>query len=134
MAVDPNTRELLKKLGFDEETMKAADAVTDKHQRISKSKLIVREMLYEIVAFIRDNKETILPYAREAYSVINETKTDDEMLVAYLNYIIRDFKSGAEITLTMAQVLGFDAVASLVEKERIKREEEIAADPNIEMI
>lgn len=134
MPVSPNLRELLEKLGVDPDTMQKAEAITDKHSKISKSKIIVREALYNIVAFVRDNKATILPYATESYAVINETKTEDEMLTAYLNYLINDFISGADSTVALAQGTSFDNMVKLVETETAKREADIAANPDIEMI
>jgi hypothetical protein len=134
MPVQQNIRELLEKLGVDPDMMQKADAITDKHSKISKSKLMVREMMSDIIMFIHNNRATILPYTTESYAVINETKTEDEMLIAYLNYIINDFNSGANISIEMARFLGFDKLVEAIEKERVKREADIAANPEIEMI
>lgn len=134
MPVQQNVRELLEKLGVDPDTMQKADAITDKHSKISKSKIIIREALYNIVAFIRDNKATILPYTAESYALINETKTEDEMLTAYLNYMVNDFINGADVTIALAQGTSFDNMVKVVESEKTKREADIAANPDIEMI
>lgn len=128
---DKRVEELLEKLGLNAEKLAAAKAMTPR--KTSKSRIIVREAMWDIISFIHENRTTILPYTTASYALINEKKSDNEMLTAYLKYMFQDAKEGMDILILMAESLGFDEMMEQARKEKIKRDADIEAN-GIEMI
>lgn len=128
-------KELLEKLGIDPSAMNKAEEVAAKYgNKPSKSKIIIREALNAMIMFVHENRATILPYTAESFSIIGKTKTDSEMLVAYLNYMVTDFVQGAEIMLEIGEKSGFDRLVEVAKEEKLRLEDTLKNEPVIEML
>lgn len=126
--------ELLNKLGIDETVLKKAEAITKQHTRPSKSRIIVRDAIDDIISFVHQNRATILPYAKQSYDMLNIKKTDDEMLGAYLVYMLKDLIEGVNIIIDVVEVKGFTDTVKRSEEERARREADVAKADGVEMI
>lgn len=128
-------KELLEKLGIDPSAMSKAEEITAKYgTKPSKSKIMTREALTAMIMFVHENRATILPYTVESFAVLNEKKTESEMLTAYLNYMINDFMSGAEMMIEIAREKGFDRAVEVVERQSAELAETLKNEPVIEML
>lgn len=130
-----NIKELLEKLGIDSSMMNKAEEITAKYgNKPSKSKIMTREALTAMVMFVHENRATILPYVTDSYAILNEKKTESEMLTAYLNYMVNDFMSGAEMMIELARVQGFDRAVEITEKQNAELAETLKNEPDVEML
>lgn len=128
-------KELLEKLGIDPSTMDKAEEITAKYgNKPSKSKIMTREALSAMIMFVHENRATILPYTTESFAILNEEKTESEMLTAYLNYMVNDFVQGAEMMVELARTQGFDKAVEITKRQSAELAETLKNEPVIEML
>lgn len=121
--------DLMDKLGInvDLEALAKADAAQSMLEgKPSMSKVFVRRALISMVMFIHDNRETILPYAKTSFALIAKEASDNEMLAAYLRYMLEDFVAGADSLYNIAKAQGFDRAVEIVKERTTILDKDIA--------